>query len=129
MKNEREEIDRLIKQALTKEEEEYFHQLDEQNFIQQLGGMFQGKMKWLIVLMTVCQLILFGFAVYFGYKFFNSNEMIDVVSNAFYVLFLFLAMGWIKFYQWMEMNKNSLLREVKRLELQVSLLAKKREEE
>jgi len=128
MKNEREEIDQLIADALSHEEAEYFHQLDEQNIIQMFGGLFQGKMKWLNIMTMIIQIIMFGFAVYFGYRFFTTTDMIEMIRYGSGTFLLMMAVSMLKMYYWMEMNKNATIREIKRLELQVSLLAKKHQD-
>ncbi|MEM7298832.1 MAG: DUF6768 family protein, partial [Bacteroidota bacterium] len=125
MKNEKEEIDRLIEQALTKEEAEFYHKLDEQNIFEMVGGMFQGKMKWLTILTAIVQLIMTGFAFYFIYKFFTTNDMVQLIQFGAISFFFLNSVGLIKIFHWMEMNKNSMVREIKRMELQISVLASK----
>lgn len=125
MKKEKDEIDQLIEQALSHEEAEYFHQLDEQNLIEQFGGLFRGKMKWINVMTVIVQVIMFGFAVYFGYRFFTTTDLIESIRFGSGAFFLMMAVTMLKMYHWMEMNKNATIREIKRMELQMSLLAKK----
>jgi len=123
MKTEKEEIDRLIEQALTEEEAVFYHKLDEQNLVEMFGGLFQGKMKWLTVMTLVIQFIMFGFAVYFGYRFFNAVDIMQAIQFGAGVLFFMMAVGMLKLYHWMQMDKNAIIREIKRTELQVSVLA------
>ena len=123
MKTEKEEIDRLIEQALTEEEAKFYHKLDEQNLIEMFGGLLQGKMKWLTIMTVIVQFIQFGFGIYFGYRFFNSTELVDLIQFGAGASILLMSVGLLKIFHWMEMNKNATIREIKRLELQVSLLA------
>lgn len=125
MKNENEEIDRLIEEVLTKEEATYFHELDEQDLFQKFGGLFQGKMKWINLMTVVVQVIQFGFAVYFTYRFFTTTDIVEMIRFGSGAFFLMMTVTVLKIYHWMEINKNATIREIKRMELQVSVLADK----
>ncbi len=50
MKKYIEDIDEFVKETLTKEEAKFYDELDEQNLFQMVGGLFQGKIKWLVVI-------------------------------------------------------------------------------
>ena len=127
MKNKMEEIDELIKESLSKEEAVFYDSLEEQNLIEMVGGLFRSKNRWLIVLMNIVQVIAFGFFVYCLIEFFgteNTNELIKWGAGG----FLFLLMStFMKLFSWMQMDKNALLREMKRLELQIASLATKKD--
>lgn len=127
MKNRMEEIDQLIKESLTREEAEFYDSLDEQNLLEMVGGLFNSKNRWLIILMNIMQVISFILFVYCLVQFFNTevtNELIKWGAGGF--VFLFMS-SYLKLFSWMQMDKNALLREMKRLELQVSSIASKRE--
>ena len=61
MRKEFEEIDQLIKEALTEEETKFYDNLEEQNVFEMFGGVFDGKNKWLIVIMKCHDLCSLGF--------------------------------------------------------------------
>lgn len=122
MKKNYEEIDQMIKEALTEEEARFYDELGEQSLPEMVGGLFQGKLKWLSILTVAMMPILFAAGVYCAVQFFNAAEIREMLiwgSGAF--LFIF-ATGFLKVYHWMQMDKNALLREIKRLELQVATL-------
>ncbi len=120
-----ENIDQMIKEALSQDEQELFNSYEEQNVIQMIGGLFQGKMKWLNVLTIIMQLIMMSFAVYCGYRSYVAVETIAMFQFGFGAFVLMLAVTILKLYHIMEMNKNAVIREVKRVELQISILASK----
>ncbi|WP_350291349.1 DUF6768 family protein [uncultured Croceitalea sp.] len=125
MKNDIEKIDKLIKEALTKEEAKFYDELGEQNVFKKFGGIFKGKMGWLAIIMNVVVLVLFGLLVYCLIQFLNvetTNELIKWGAGMFTCM---LMMSMLKLYFWMQMDKNDVLRELKRLELQISALANK----
>lgn len=120
-----EKIDLLIKEALTEEERKFYDNLDEQNVFQMLGDLFNGKNKWIIILMNIVNLIVVGLLIYCIVQFFNTdvtNELIKWLAAGFICL---MTVSMLKMFIWMQMDKNSIKRELKRLELQVSTLSSK----
>ncbi|MBV6647415.1 MAG: hypothetical protein KI790_18295 [Cyclobacteriaceae bacterium] len=123
MKSEKEEIDQLIEQALSEEEAALYHKLDEQSLMGMMGGLFQGKMKWLNTLTIIAQLVMSGFAVYFAIKFFYADDLKEMIKLGASGFFFILSVVYLKTFHLMEIEKNAIIREVKRLELQISVLA------
>ena len=125
MKNKMEEIDDLIKETLTKEEAAFYDSLDEQNLLEMVGGLFKTKQRWLIILMNIVQVISFGLFIYCTIQFFEveeTNELIKWGAGG----FMFLMMStFMKLFSWMQMDKYAILREMKRLELQIASVANK----
>lgn len=119
------EIDQMIKEALSDDERELFNTYEEQGMFQMLGGLFQGKMKWLNAGILIVQFVFFGLAVYSGYRLFSASEVAEMIQFGAALAFLLMAIGMLKLFQFMEMHKNAVIREVKRVELQVSMLANK----
>ncbi len=128
MKNDNERIDELIKEVLTKEEAKFYDELEEQNLVGKLGGIYKSKLGWLVVIMNILQVVILGLFIYCIVQFFQSfdadatHELIYWASAGILCVFL---MGMIKQFVWMQMNKNDILRELKRLELQISALSGK----
>lgn len=123
--NEQEKIDDLIKEALSKEEAKFYDELGEQNLMEKLGGVHKGKLGWLAILLNIIHLLVFVVFVYCVVQFLGTeqtNELIKWSSASFLCL---IFMGMIKHFMWMQMDKNDILRELKRLELQIAVLTKK----
>ncbi|WP_299122744.1 DUF6768 family protein [uncultured Tenacibaculum sp.] len=120
-----EDIDKLIKETLTEEEARFYEELDEQNVFQMIGGLFQGKNKWIMVLMNIMTLVFFGLFIYCIVQFFNSEATKDLIKWGVGTMIFLLGVSMLKIFAWMQMDKNALLREIKRLELQVSSLSGK----
>lgn len=128
MKTNMEDIDKLIKETLTEEEAKFYDELDEQNLFQMLGGLFKGKNSWLALIMNVMNALVFGLLIYCIVQTFdveNTNDLILWVGG---VLLCFLTMSMLKIYMWMQIHRNALMRELKRLELQISSLSGKMDE-
>jgi len=126
MKSNKEEIDQIIKESLTEEEARFYDELEEQNLLNQLGGLFKSKMGWLVVVMNIVNLVVFALSIYFVIQFLNTDQTNDLIKwgAGFFACWTSIAM--IKLFLWMQMDKNALLRELKRLELQIAALAGKK---
>jgi len=123
MKNKMEDIDKIIKETLTQEEAKFYDKLDEQNMLQMVGGLFQGKNKWMMYVMNVMTLIFFSLFVYCLVQFFNTDATNELIKWGFGSIVFLFGMSMLKIFAWMQMDKNALIREIKRLELQVSSLS------
>ena len=124
MSKKTEKIDELIKETLSKEEAAFYDELEEQNLIGKLGEVYKGKLGWLAAIMYVVLLLMFMTFVYCIVQFFNTentNELIKWASAGFLSM---IAMGMLKLFVWMQMDKNDILRELKRLELQIATFSK-----
>jgi len=121
----KEEIDQIIKESLTQEEAKFYDELEEQNLLNQLGDLFKTKMGWLIVIMNIVILVMLVLSIYCVIQFFSTditNELILWIG-AFFLCWSSVAM--IKLFVWLQMDKNALLRELKRLELQIAAMTNK----
>ena len=127
MKRDIEEIDKLIKEALSKEEAQFYDELEEKNIVGKLTDVYKSKMGWLAITMNIVHILIFVFFVYALFEFFNAESTRDMIiwCSAGFLSMIFMAM--LKLYVWMQMDKNDLLRELKRIELQISVLANKKD--
>ncbi|MEO6348291.1 MAG: DUF6768 family protein [Aquaticitalea sp.] len=125
MKTNLEDIDRLIKETLTQEEAKFYDELDEQNVLGMIGGLFKGKNNWLVAVMNMMTLIFFAFFVYCIVQFFGTEDIKELLKWGIGAVMFLIGVSMLKVFAWMQMDKNALLRELKRLELQVSSLSAK----
>ncbi|MDO6597506.1 hypothetical protein Q4512_11315 [Oceanihabitans sp. 2_MG-2023] len=125
MKNNMEDIDALIKETLSEEEAKFYDTLEEQGVLGMIFGLFKGKNKWLLILMNMMTLIFFGLFIYCLVQFFNVEATKDLLKWGLASILFMLGVSMLKIFAWMQMDKNALLRELKRLELQVSSIAGK----
>jgi len=125
MNTNKEDIDKLIKETLSQEEAKFYDGLEEQNVFEMVGGLFQGKNKWIMILMNLMTLVFFGLFVYCTVQFFNTNETNEMLKWGIGGLVFLFGVSMLKVFTWMQMDKNAILREMKRLELQVSSLSGK----
>ena len=123
MKNNKEDIDKLIKDTLTQEEAKFYDTLEEQSVLGMIFGLFKGKNKWLLILMNTMTVVFFGFFIYCVVQFFSVDTTKELLKWGLGSIVFMIGVSMLKVFAWMQMDKNALLRELKRLELQVSSLA------
>lgn len=122
------DIDEKIRDALEAEDAELFAEYEgEQGIFEMVAGVFRGRLKWLVLVTTVAAFALFAAAIYAGFQFFKAEGMREMIAWSMAFLFCMLGVTMVKVWFWMEMNKNTITREIKRLELQIASLAGKLE--
>lgn len=102
-------------------------ELEEQNLFQMLGGLFDGKLKWMIVLVNFFIMAFFGVFIYCAIQFFNTDVTNELIEWGLFGTFSMMVVGMLKMFLWNQMDTNSIKRELKRIELQISILASKTE--
>jgi hypothetical protein len=125
MKTNLEDIDQLIKDTLTQEEAKFYDTLEEQNVLGMVGGLFTGKNRWINILMNIMTVIFFGLFIYCVVNFFDTTVTNELLKWGLGSLVFLIGVSMLKVFAWMQMDKNAILREMKRLELQVSSLSGK----
>ena len=125
MKNNMEEIDQLIKESLSQEEGQFYDELDQQNLLEMVAGLFRTKQWWLMIMMNIVMVVAFAIFIYCVVQFFNTEETNELIKWGIAGGFCMMVVGMLKLFSWMQMDKNAILRELKRLELQVASLSGK----
>jgi len=118
-----EDIDKLIKETLTLEEAKFYDDLEEQTIFQMIFGIFKGKNSWINIVISLVQVAWFACFIYCAIQFFKVEETNDLLRWGIFGSLSIIASSMLKLYTWMQMDKKAILREMKRLELQVSSLA------
>lgn len=119
-------IDDKIKQALAAEDAEIFEQFaDEPSLLAQGLELLQSRNRWINTMVVVVMFVFLGIGVYSLWQFILATEVKSLMSWAMSFGFSMLAVGMLKLWAWMEIEKNCTVREIKRLELQVARLAQR----
>ncbi len=124
------DLDRTIREALRQDDSRLLASLsEEQSMHEMMLDTFRGRRRWLTYLIGFWMLLFFALAIVFGYMHFAVAESTRdlAISQTLFFLFTIGLMG-LKVWWWMELQRNSLAREVKRVELELSLLAKRHRE-
>ncbi len=114
-------LDEMIDAALNAEERELLHQLgDEPGYFTQAFGLFGGKLGWVTWLMMTAQILMFAAAVYLAVQFFRAEEPLEALKWGLPSAVLLIQALLIKLTLWPSLQANRVIREVKRLELQIA---------
>ena len=114
------DLDRKIEEALNAEDRALLDAFGEQSVLGQWAGVYAGKLGGLAIFATVITFALFFAAVYCGWKFFSAEAAIGAARWGAGAVMLMVMVGFLKLWFWMRMESNRILREVKRLELQLA---------
>lgn len=118
------ELDDKIREALRNEDADLFDDFGgELSMFAMVIETFRGKHRWLVMISIVWSLIFLVLGVLAAVKFFNATDERDLLMWAGASLICWSAVSMLKIWFWMELNKNAVTREIKRLELQIAKLA------
>jgi hypothetical protein len=115
-------IDDLIGQALTEEDRALLASHAEPGYLAQAFGLFRGPMAWVMWVVNAASGVAFLAGAYAAWTMFDASDALVAVKWGVAALFLFQVTAMCKTFMANRMEANRLLRELKRVELQVSLL-------
>ena len=90
-----------------------------------IADAYQGKLRWMWVLATFWQLLFFVVFVYSGIEFFTMTTSEEPLFWATIFLMTGIGVAMMKIMHWMLINRNRILREIKRMELELARLGKR----
>lgn len=128
MNNTEQNIDKLIREALSEEESQAYDDLGEQSLVDMMFGVFKGRHRFLSIMWALVSVVFFVAAIYSATRFLESEETNELIT---WGAVFFLTLGTVlslKVWYWMEMHRNTLMREIKRVELAVAHLASRLQE-
>jgi hypothetical protein len=115
-------IDEVIKQALSDEESEFLERLGEQSLMEEGLGLLKGRRGWISIWIGFVILIVFVGSIYCLMQFFDASEVKELmVWGGGFFLGIFMVTA-LKIWAWMQMDRNAIIREIKRLEVQLTAL-------
>lgn len=118
------ELDDKIREALRAEDADLYKDLDaEPSVFEMLMETCRGRHRWLNLLGGLWMLVFLALGATAVVKFFAAESTRDIVMWASACLMCMSAVSMLKIWYFLEMQKNGLVREIKRLELQIARLA------
>ena len=124
------DLDDKIKQALQMDAKEVERVLGKDNGLySQLFGIFRGSMRFWNMFGMGIAIVTAVFMFWSGYHFFISENLDDRLFWGVLVLAFWTGTMGLKVWFWLEMNRYSTSREIKRLELAVTQLTAKLNQE
>ena len=118
------ELDKKIKEALRNEDAELFEEFGgEPSVFEMLIETCRGRHRWLNLLGAFWTCVFLVLGVLSVIKFFGAESTRDQVMWAAACLVCVSSVSMLKIWYFLEINKNAITREIKRLELQIARLA------
>ena len=118
------DLDRKIRESPRAEDAELFEEFGEEPSLFEMAmELFRGRNRWLIVLTMFWTLVFIALSVFTAIKFFQAETTRDLLMWAVAFVISVMAVSMMKIWSWMEINRNFVTREIKRVELQIARLA------
>ncbi len=119
------DLDRKIQQALSADDAELFGEGGEMGLFEMMLGSFKGRLRgWMIYAMVMT--LIFTVVMFFCiWKAYFADDTDTRLLWLFGVMFSGAATAMLKMWWFMQMDKHNILREIKRVELQIATLAKR----
>ena len=116
-------IDNEIRQALTGKEAHLYEQFAAEPSVLELAlDTLKGRNWWVSAVGITVGIVFMAIGVFSLWKVFDTGSVAGVIRWSLAFLFSMAAVSMMKIWYWMEMQRISVAREIKRLELQVACL-------
>jgi hypothetical protein len=117
------DLDKAIRESLSAEDAELFDRLGgDQALHRQVLATFEGGLRWFNVAGWIAGFVLFVVASVLAWQFVQAEDLGDMLRWGAASALAFAGLALIKVWFWLELQKNAIVREVKRLEVQVASL-------
>jgi hypothetical protein len=115
-------FDDILGKALTEEDRALLASHGEPGYLTQAFGIFRGRMAWVMWVVNVAGGVAFAGGLYAAWHVFAAVDVLAAVKWGVGSLFLFQVTTLCKSFMGNHMETNRVLRELKRVELQLSML-------
>ena len=99
--------------------------IDDEGLFERMAGTFKGGMKRWVILIYLVAVVVGTVFMWAGYRFFIAEELQNQVFWGVCFVAAMNMQGFIKQWLFMETNRSSIMREIKRVEISVAKLAEK----
>ena len=119
-------IDDKIRESLSSEDKEVMESYGKElGFFGLIAESFRGKLKAMVITVFLLVLIFAVILVICAVNFFTVEDIALKLNWLAVGLTALIVIGLLRLWYLMELNRLSVIREIKRLELQIALLAKR----
>jgi hypothetical protein len=117
-------IDDALRNVVSEEDAEFLARLErEPGPFQQMAGIFQGPLNSIYIAYFVVAVLVGIGGVYSGWRFATATDLRPLFYWGGATGFCLVVLAVVRLVLFMQLNTNRMLRELKRLELQIALLA------
>lgn len=114
------ELDAMISEALDAEDRDLLDQFgQEPGYFSQALGLFGGRLGWVMWMVYIVNIAAAGLAVWAGWHLFTATAPLEAIRWGIAALAAMQVGLFMKGYMGEQMQNNRVIREVKRLELQL----------
>jgi hypothetical protein len=118
------DLDHAIRESLSAEDAALFDRFGaDQALHRQVLATFEGRLRWFNVAGWIAGFVLFGVACVLAWRFVQAQDLGEMLRWGAASALAFAGLALIKVWFWLELQKNAIVREVQRLEVQVASLA------
>lgn len=122
------DLDERIRQALETDGSETFSTVDtDASIFQTIGDTFRGRNRVIVAMVYVSTTVFSVLLLWAAYRFFTATDPAQATCDGILMLATMLCVVGEKMWYWMEMNRVTLMRELKRVELQLAELRRQAE--
>ena len=112
-----EEIKKII------ESSEQYDKAKEYSLLGMVGDFYTRKMLSMVILIWSMGILFIAGAIYSGVRFFKTDDTRYQIMYAVIFITLIQWVGWLKVFAWQIIHRNSIKRNIKRLELRIAQLS------
>ena len=117
-------LDQAIRQSLSAEDAALFDRLGADEALhRKVLATFEGRLRWFNATGWIVGFVLFGVTCVLTWQFVQAQDVRDMLRWGAAAAIAVTGLALIKVWFWMELQKNDIVRELKRLEEQVASLA------
>lgn len=118
------DFDRAVRESLSAEDAALFDRLGaDQALHRQVLDTFEGRHRWFNVTGWIAGFALFAAGAVMAFRFVGAEETGEMLRWGGGAALAFAGLALVKIWFWLELHTNAVVREVKRLEVQVASLA------
>lgn len=96
--------------------------LAEPSVLAETLAVMRGRHRWMNTMVVVVSTAFLGVAIFALVRLLGTDDAVMSVRWATLLMYASMVIGMLKLWFWLEMQRNSVVREVKRLELEVARL-------
>ena len=116
------DLDAQIREALEEDDPAFLSRLEQPSLVSLVGETFQGRTRWLTGMSVLFTVVFMAVAVLALLELVRAETTRGLVLWQTLLLFALLAVAANKLWFWMEFQRVTMTREIKRIELQLAQL-------
>ncbi len=119
------DLNKKILDAMRYSKDDYAAADDDTGIFRLVALSFKGQFRYTVIFVFLLILVFLGLSIYCAYQMVNEPDIATRISWLGGLIVSFIVVGLLRLWYFLELHRLSIVREIKRLELQVALLAEK----